>query len=355
MSFDVPAAANYGGVILDDSGRLLMRQKEKIGEGYFFRWGNDPERSPENLVISSMKADFGVDVSIFGFEGGLCFTNSGTLVNFKMHYFDGDIQAAGLRWVSFLEAENIITEGRNYFLDELGVLELAIQWSQDCKRHLVESAMGAAHKEWYEKFNFLCDDVHNLLWCPNFCGGDGVFSTYIESVINLTHSKIRSIENFREYASDLFSRIEKPSRSRAYEARLVEAIHLRLTEANDRLELGDYEGFSKECEKISEYLDLYREIYNGVSPEIRKRAIEAGGAKRKNKQDFESIMLEVLVRNAPYRSRERREMIGDKIFKEILTEFTARNVAQSLSEGELRSVLRDFLMDNKEAEKFLPS
>lgn len=358
MTFDVPAASHYGGCIIDESGRVLLRKTAKLGEGYFFRWRRNSEKTPDQLVQSSIKAEFGVGVDIIDCDQGVAFIDEGTLVNFVMCYVDGDVEAGGLQWLDISSAWKIIekSENHNVLIADVNSLGLAIDWCRKRERKTIESAMGVAQKEWYDKFNHLCDGVHDLLSeCPNVGRGDGVSSTFIQSIIKSTHLRAQATEGYRDYVSDLFRRVEKPSRSGAYEEGLIEVIQIFLTEAHDQLEVENYDGFLVASERVSEYLNLYRDLYNCVSPAIRRRAIDAGRARGKDRRDLESIMLEVLARRAPYRRREQREEIGEKIFEEILAELARRDVAQSWSRNKLRSALRDFLIVNKAAQKILPS
>lgn len=357
MSLDAPDVSHYGGFVTDEAGRVLLRKTAKKGAGYFFRWKKESGKCPDQLVQSSMKAEFGVEVDVLGCDQGVIFINGGTLVNFAMRYIDGDVEAGGLQWLVPSKAwEKVLKiDSHKVLLGDASVLGSAIDWYRDRKRKAIESSMGVTHKVWYSKFNSLCDDVQYLLAdCPDLCGGEGVYSAFIQSVINSTRSKTGSIRDCDDLINDSVRCVEKPNRSKAYEVGLIEVIHSLLTEAHKQLEAKNYGRLEALYEKTSECLNLYRELFNGVSPAIRERAIIAGSARGNNRRKLEAIMLEVLVRLGPYRRREQREHIGDKIFEEVLAELAKQNVAQSWSSDKLRIAVRDFLIDNKEAQKSLP-
>ncbi|SFI33337.1 hypothetical protein SAMN05216206_1912 [Pseudomonas guineae] len=365
MKSVMPSAVNfgasaYGGFIVNDSGRILMRKDLQLGHGYFFRWRHDSHVTPEQLVISGMHTEAGLDVEIVEVLDGVCFCDMGQLANIVVQCVTPPSEVAceefGVRWVGFDKAQKLIFDGRGEmdFDAELVTLNTARLWYMNRRKSDIESAMDSDHKVHYARFNILCDEVHNeLSRCPNFAGnGDGVFSSFIQSVFKSAARQIMS-DGFEEYLSDQIGRVKKPKRSKVYENDLRNLICIFITAAYDYFSLKEYDQFSAACDRVSGYLMLYRGIYVKTSPNIWARAVAGGYGQAEMRKKVVDAIIHVLALKGPYRKRNRLDMIVDKICDDVSAALIEKQLSHPKDRDDLRHLINITISENKKAQNIL--
>lgn len=361
----MPSAVNfgasvYGGFIVNDSGRILMRKALQLGHGYFFRWSHDSPVTPEQLVISGMHSEIGLDVEVVEVLDGICFCDLGQLANIVVKSVAPTSEVAcdqlGVQWVGFDRAQRLIFDGRNEldFYAELVTLNTARRWYMYRRRCAIESVMDSEHKVYYESFNILCDEVHDeLSECPNIGGGgDGVFSSFIQSVFKSAARQIKS-DGFREYLSDQIFRVKKPKRSKAYENDLRNLISIFVTVADAHLSLKEYDQFTVACDRVSGYLMLYRGIYVKASPNLRARAVAGGYGRAEMRRKVVDAIIHVLALKGPYRKRDRLDMIVDRICDDVSAALIEKQLSYPENRDDLRHLINMTISENKKAKDIL--
>ena len=353
MSSVVPSAAYYGAVVIDDSGRVLMRKKAHKADGYFYDWKAQAGIAPEDLVRLNLEADFGVKAEIVKCADGIGFCSGGSHVCFILRYLGGDfcedilefhdVEAA---WLALIECN-----AYEFFENNTIMLSTACNWLKFCKRRDYEAGLSVEELEWFHKFDRHCDDVENALTHGASYAGEGYFSDYIQSIVSKVRKRLDKIKGVQAYLGNLFRMADAADRSEGAEKALVESIHVGLVQAFDKLENKDYDGYSSARERTERYLSSLRAIYSNTTPEKRRRATVAARAKADMGRRRKSVILEVIGRRAPFRRSLQPRQILDKVIDDVKNELNRQGINTG-DEASLRQNLLDILTNEKLMKKF---
>lgn len=118
-----PAAAKYGGVVFDDTGRILVREPTNHFDGYvwtFAKGAPSAGETAEETALREVREETGVDAEIVGLLPGLYWGGAGKGAYFVMrkvaeHPLDagGRAETAQVRWVTESEAHGLISQTTN--------------------------------------------------------------------------------------------------------------------------------------------------------------------------------------------------------------------------------------------------
>jgi 8-oxo-dGTP diphosphatase len=109
--------AAYGGVLIDEDSRVLLREPKGHFGGYvwtFAKGGADAGETPEDAALREVREETGVEAEIVGeVPGWFVGTTSDTkffLMRPVRDHRDFHEETAAVRWVSFEEAEGLIAK-----------------------------------------------------------------------------------------------------------------------------------------------------------------------------------------------------------------------------------------------------
>lgn len=111
------ANAAYGGVVIDDDHRVLLREPKGHFGGYvwtFAKGGADPGESPEQAALREVREETGIEAEIVAEVPGWFVGTTSDTQFFVMRpivdHSDFHEETASVRWVSFNEAEVFISK-----------------------------------------------------------------------------------------------------------------------------------------------------------------------------------------------------------------------------------------------------
>lgn len=132
----IPEAGSYGGVLIDDAGRVLLREPTEHYGGYVWTFAKgrpDPGETPEQAALREVREETGYEASILAVLPTVFVGSTGKTVFFLMKAVGvpgkPSWETARTRWVSFddaptLIAQTLIPKGRSR---DLAVLQEARQ------------------------------------------------------------------------------------------------------------------------------------------------------------------------------------------------------------------------------------
>lgn len=358
MRLAVPKAAHYGVLITNDSFEVLMPKEVNYSEGFFLRWELSPGCAPTKLVRSRLVDDFCINAEFIFIPLHLIFVKGGTLVNFLMKYVGGDIDAAGFKWVSIREAWDEVAklDDDDLHMGECSSLSILNDWVHEQRRRLAEDEINESHIESYGRFDALCHRARAVLdRYPRYFDGVGMYSEFMQSMLDVAEREIDEIDNFDLYLNELCARAERPGRSSRREKDLIHVVRFSMASAYRCLREGVNDDYSAECLRAEKFIDYLEQIYSGVSPEIRSRAIKGGGARRRGRlkqsdiKIVESVILSVLeVRK--FKSRQSQNYkISRIIADDVLVGISKSGLGDAFDLDGLRQFILDFIIENKAA------
>ncbi|GLK92191.1 hypothetical protein [Pseudomonas turukhanskensis] len=362
MKLAVPEAGHYGALITNDSFEVLMRKDVNYSEGLFLRWKHNSDYSPSKFVRYLLCEDFCISAEFIKIPVHLIFFKGGTLVNFLMKYSGGDIEAAGFKWVSIREAWDEVAklDSDEVRIGECSSLSILNDWIHHQRRKVAEKEIKESQMESYGAFDALCHRARAALdMYPGYFDGVGMYSEFMQSMIEAAAGEIDRVDNFSLYLDDLCSKAEKPGRSYLREKDLITIVRFSLASAYRRLCEEKHDDFSAECLRAEKFIAFLEQIYAEVSPELRARAIKGGGASRRGhvKSDeikkVESVILKVLENKKLYGKHDQQYEIARKITENVLSEISSLGIGDIFSLGDLRQFIWDFLIENKAARALL--
>ncbi|WP_298184237.1 hypothetical protein [uncultured Pseudomonas sp.] len=362
MKLAVPEAGHYGALITNDSFEVLMRKDINYSKGLFLRWEHNSDCAPSKLVRSRLAEDFCISADFIKVPVHLIFFKGGTLVNFLMRCSGCDIDSAGFKWVSIREAWDEVAKlnGDELHVGECNSLSILNDWIHHQRRKIALKEVTEGQVEYYERFDALCHRARAALdMYPRYFDGVGMYSEFMQSMIEAAVGEIDGIDNYPLYLDDLCSKAEKPGRSSIREKDLVKIVRFSLASAYRRLCEENSDGFSAECFRVEKFIGFLEHIYAKGSPEMRARAIKGGGARRRGHANpdeikkLESVILKVLGNEKLYGKHDQQYEIARKITANVLSEISSLGVGDIFSSVDLRQFIWDFLIENKSARKFL--
>ncbi|SIS21589.1 hypothetical protein SAMN05878276_3429 [Aquipseudomonas alcaligenes] len=358
MKLAVPKAAHYGVLITNDSFEVLISKEVNYSENLFLRWGFNPDCAPTKLVHSRLAEDFCINAEFIFIPLHLIFVEGGTLVNFLMKYVGGDIDAAGFKWISIREAWDEVAklDDDDLHMSECSSLSILNNWVHEQRRRVAENEVNEFQKESYERFDALCHRARAVLdRYPRYFDGVGMYSEYMQSMLDVAEREIDEIDNFDLYLNELSARAERPGRSSRREKDLIHVVRFSMASAYRCLREGMDDDYSAECLRAEKFIGYLEQIYSGISPEIRSRAIKGGSASRRGhlKQSdiktVESVILSVLE-DKKFKSRQNQNYeISLIIANDVLVGISKSGLGNVFDLDGLRQFILSFIIENKAA------
>lgn len=358
MKLAVPKASHYGALITNDSSEVLMRKKNNYSEGLFLRWKCNTDCVPTKLVRSRLVEDFSINAEFILIPLHLVFAKGGTLVNFLMKYVGGDIDAAGFKWVSIREAWDEVAKLDNDDLHagECSSLIFLNEWIHEQRRRSSEKEIKQAQLESYNRFDTLCHRARAVLdRYPRYFDGVGMYSEFMQSMLDVAEREMVKIDNFDLYLNELCASVEKAGRSSHREKDLVRVIRFSLASAYQCLREGKDDDYSIECLRAERFIDYLDQIYSKVSPAIRSRAIKGGSAPRRGHPKasdikvVESVILSVLENKKIKKRQIQNYEISRIIADDVLVGISNSGLGDIFGPEDLRQFILDFIIENKTA------
>lgn len=137
MQWDIQKADAYGGILLTQDGRVLLREPSNHFDGYVWTFAKGKARasdSPEDTALREVEEECGYIAEIVDVLPGVYKSGLSSNAYFVMRHHGSqkafDWETWGTRWVNFDEAERLINETTNIKgrQRDLAVLEAAKQW-----------------------------------------------------------------------------------------------------------------------------------------------------------------------------------------------------------------------------------
>jgi 8-oxo-dGTP diphosphatase len=110
------SAKAYGGVVIDEEGRVLLREPSKHYGGYvwtFPKGGADPGETPEEAAVREVREETGYEARIDRLLGDFAGTTSTTrfwLMRAPRRVQGPDKETAAVRWVPLSEARGLLEQ-----------------------------------------------------------------------------------------------------------------------------------------------------------------------------------------------------------------------------------------------------
>lgn len=362
MKLAVPEAGHYGALITNDSFEVLIRKDVNYSKGLFLRWEHNSDYAPSKLVRSRLAEDFCISADFVMIPVHLIFLKVGTLVNFLMRYSGGDIGAAGFKWVSIREAWDEVAKlnSDELHVSECNSLSVLNDWIHHQRRRISLKEIKEGQVEYCGRFDALCHRARAALdMYPRYFDGVGMYSEFMQSMIEAAAGEIDRIDNFPLYLDGLCSKAERPGRTFIREKDLVKIIRFSLASAYRRLCEEKYDDFSAECFRAEKFIGFLEQIYAKGSPEIRARAIKGGGARRRGHarpdevKKLKSVILKVLGNEKLYGKSDKPYEIASKIKVDVFDEISNLGFGGVFSFEDLHQFIWDFLIESKAARKLL--
>lgn len=358
MKIVVPQTSHYGALITNDSFQVLMRKKINSSKGLFLRWEHDSVCEAIGFVCSRLIEDCGVNAKFVVTNPHVTFFKGGTLVNFIFVYSDGDVDAAGLEWVSVREAWEALAklDDDKAHAGECDSLSGLNGWIHCQRRKVAEKEINGGKNNLYVKFDELCHRARAVLDIyPRYFDGIGMYSEFMQSMINAAKVEIDGIDNFSLYLEALCARVEKPGRSFSREKGLVDVVRFSLANAYLYLREERRDVFLDECLRAEKFIGYLKEIYSKGSPEIRSRAIKGGSATRRgcpkpsDVKVVESIILSVLENRAVKKRQYQNYEISRMIAGDVWGEISNSGLGGIFDLEDLHEFILNFIIENKAA------
>jgi 8-oxo-dGTP diphosphatase len=128
--------ASYGGVVIREDGRVLLREPTKHFGGYVWtlpKGGADPGESPEEAAVREVREETGVIAKVVGRVPGEFPGTTGVTVFFRMSFVEDtgafDWETKSIVWADIEEARRLIqlTKTSTGRARDLAVLEAAFK------------------------------------------------------------------------------------------------------------------------------------------------------------------------------------------------------------------------------------
>lgn len=362
MNLAVPEAGHYGALITNDSFEVLMRKDVNYSEGLFLRWEHNLDYAPSKFVRYRLAEDFCISAEFIKIPVHLIFFKGGTLVNFLMKHSSGDIDAAGFKWVSIREAWEEVAklDSDEVHIGECSSLSVLNDWIHHERRKVAKKEIKESQMEFYGTFDALCHRARAALdMYPRYFDGVGMYSEFMQSMIEAAAEEIDRIDNFSLYLDNLCSKAEKPGRSSIREKDLVRIVRFSLASAYRRLCEEKPDSFSTECLRAEKFITFLEQIYAGVSPEKRSRAIKGGGARRRGHvtqddiKQMQSIILKVLEDKKVKVINKKKYDVARIISDDVFGEMSSLGLGGIFSLEDLCQFIFNFIVESKAAGRLL--
>lgn len=169
----------YGGILINDEGKILLREPSNHFDGYHWTWAkgklDGASDHPADAALRELGEETGYTGQIIGTLKGTYKSGSGSTTNFYFMRATGhdpalmDQETNAVKWVSFEEAKKLIgqttnTAGRQRDLDVLAAVESHVSgWKQSqFKKAPNQPKLGGAH----EKAVYLDEAGNSWLFKP---------------------------------------------------------------------------------------------------------------------------------------------------------------------------------------------
>jgi 8-oxo-dGTP pyrophosphatase MutT (NUDIX family) len=159
--FLLGGGASYGGFVVNDEGKVLLREPTNHFDGYhwtFAKGGADPNESPEEAALREVREETGVEAEIIGelpgsFRGGTSEVKMFLMRPLKDH---GDYhwETQDVRWVDPQEAQELVKHNTNPIglVRDLQILDAG--WDAHAQAQSRDQSPGtrADHNKWWTQY-----------------------------------------------------------------------------------------------------------------------------------------------------------------------------------------------------------
>lgn len=137
MTWNIPKASAYGGILLTRTGQILLREPANHYDGYVWTFAKgrpDPGDTPEQTALREVLEETGYQAEVVDVLPGLFQGGTTSNAYFVMRHFGPqaptDWETQSTRWVSFDEAARLISETTNHKgrQRDLAILAAARSW-----------------------------------------------------------------------------------------------------------------------------------------------------------------------------------------------------------------------------------
>jgi len=329
---DQAEVKQYLAVLIDDAGRVLLRNEPGEVGGYFIRTELTEGKTAERAIIDSVFGESGLRVKVASVGDGFYFGGAGTCAYFFVDLVgpseNGELKKNSVDWFGIDEAYRKVAKLKNNNDFELEAALLcearaAIEKISFVKNEGLNKLFDSAE---LESFRDLCLRIESM------CSTDGNGFQFIGGGLGSVKKLLAEMEgrDSSSYITYLSSKIDKKVRTKTHQRYLEELVLIYAAQAYSCLKAANQEGYKEAFRQACSNIEKYFYLYPLEEKALRERGYKGGVGKSKKKIYYDRAVhesiLKALQKNAPYRARLQPRIIARQAEEEVLVDLGGQGI-----------------------------
>jgi hypothetical protein len=353
---DLPEAKQYLAVLIDDAGRVLLRNEPGVG-GYFIRTELTEGKAAERAIIDSVFFESGLRVKVASVGDGLYFGGAGTcayvFVELVNPSENGELKNSSVDWFVIDEAYRKVAQLKNDNDFELETALLCEARAAIEKISFVrdEGLNDFVYAAELESFRDLCLRIESM------CSADENGFQFRGGGLGLVKKMLAEMEgrDSSDYINYLSSKIDKKVRTKTHQRYLEKLVLVYAAQAYSCLKAANQKGYKEAFRQACNNIEKYFCLYPLEEKALRERGYKGGVGKSKNKMYYDravhASVLKALQKNAPYRARLQPRIIARQAEEEVLIDLGTQGI--KCEAGETYVLILEMLEKDSVARKII--